>query len=152
MLQGRRTGVWLGSYEITLDGRPLTTWTPRTMRTGGSFDLDGRRFDVHSNLWGGRFGLSVEHGEQVAAADRVGRKRWSVQAEGHRYEFERVSAWSGERSLLDSGGQQVGSIRRVSPWRAAAAADLPGVPLLVQVFALVVVLATWEARSAISSG
>lgn len=148
MLQGSKTGVWSGTYEITLDGRPLTTWTRRPVWTGGSFNLDGRRFDVHSNVWGGRFDLSAEDGQQVAAADRVGRKRWNVQADGHRYEFERVSAWSGEQSLLDGGGQQVGSIRRVSPWRAAAAADLPGVPLLVQVFALVVVLATWEAQSA----
>jgi hypothetical protein len=58
-----------------------------------------------------------------------------------------ASAWSGEQSLLDGGGHRVGSIRRVSPWRADTEADLPGVPLLVQVFALIVVLATWEAQS-----
>jgi hypothetical protein len=148
MLQASKTGVWSGTYEITLDGRPLTTWTPRTWRSGGSFDLDGRRFEVHNNLWGGRFDLSTEDGEQVAAADRVGRTRWNVQADGHRYEFERASVWSGEQSLLDAGGQRVGSIRRVSPWRSDTEADLPGVPVLVQVFALIVVFATWESQSA----
>jgi hypothetical protein len=133
-------------YEITLDGRPLTTWTSRTWWSGGSFDLDGRRFEVHNNVWGDRFDVSAsaEDGEQVAAADRVGRRRWNVQADGHRYEFERVSGWSGEQALLDGGGQRVGSIRRVRPFRPDAEADLPGVPLLVQVFALIVVLETWE--------
>jgi hypothetical protein len=144
MLHASKTSVWRGPYEITLDGRPLTTWTPRTWRSGGSFDLDGRHFEVHNNVWGGTSDVSAEDGEQVAAADRVGRRRWNVQADGHRYEFERVSGWSGEQALLDGGGQRVGSIRRVRPFRADTEADLPGVPLLVQVFALIVVLAEWE--------
>jgi hypothetical protein len=151
MLQANKTGVWSGTYEITLDGRPLTTWTRLAMGTGGSFDLDGRRFEVHIDHWSGCFSLSTEDGEQVATTGRVGHTRWNMQADGHRYEFERTSAWSDEQALLDGDGQRVGSIRRVSPWRADAEVDLPGVPLHVQVFALVAVLATWEAQWASSS-
>lgn len=152
MLHARRTGVWRGSYEITADDRPVTTWTPRAVRSGGTFDLDGQHFDVHGGLWGGRFELVTKDGEPVAAAERVGRKRWSVQADDRRFDFVRASVWSGEQALLDVAGRQVGSIRRASRWRSDAAADLPGMPLPVQVFALVAVLTTWEAQAASSSG
>jgi hypothetical protein len=148
MLQARKPSSWRGIYEITLDGRPLTTWTPRGWRLGGAFDLDGQRFEVRADIWGRRYGMTANNGEQVATADRVGRKRWSVQADGHRYEFVRASAWTGEQALLGADGRHVGTVRRVSVWRGDAIADLPGLPLPVQVFALVAVLTVWDAQSA----
>jgi hypothetical protein len=37
-----------------------------------------------------------------------------------------------------------GSVRRISTWRGEAEADLPGLPLPVQVFVLVSLLAVWD--------
>ncbi|MBX6721784.1 MAG: hypothetical protein IRY92_00890 [Dactylosporangium sp.] len=42
------------------------------------------------------------------------------------------------------GGQAVGFIHRRSP-RAEATAELPAMPLAIQVFALVLALTTWDA-------
>jgi hypothetical protein len=44
------------------------------------FELDGRRYEVRGHAMGGRFDLIRPDGEPVAAALRVGRKRWTVQA------------------------------------------------------------------------
>jgi hypothetical protein len=48
----------------------------------------------------------------------------------------------------------VGSVRRNSIWRSDAVADLPGLPLTVEVFVLAVVLAMWdsEAVTSVSAG
>jgi hypothetical protein len=43
-----------------------------------------------------------------------------------------------------------GSLRRTSTWRGDAVADLPGLPPLVALFALVVVLTSWDMASAAS--
>lgn len=147
MLHARKTSFWKGHYEITVDGHPITTWTGRTWTSGGTFTLDGHRFDVAANMWGRRYGMSSEDGKRLASADRVGRKRWTVEADGRSYQFTRGSFWSGDQVLLD-GDREVGSVRRVSRWRGDAEADLPGLSLPVQVFALAVVLTMWEAQAA----
>ncbi len=83
----------------------------------------------------------------VATADRVGRKRWTVEASGRTYRFQRVSWWRSEE-LLVADGRPVGSVRRVSRWRSDAVADLPDLPLPLQVFVVVVVMTMWDAQAA----
>ena len=54
MLEARRVGLWRNRYEIIADGQPLAMWDGRVWRSGGTFDLAGRRYDVKSNVWGTR--------------------------------------------------------------------------------------------------
>jgi len=46
----------------------------------------------------------------------------------------------------------VGSVRRTSFWRGDVAADLPGLPLPVQIFVVGVVITMWEQQAAASGG
>ncbi|GAA4413255.1 hypothetical protein GCM10023168_35970 [Fodinibacter luteus] len=45
-------------------------------------------------------------------------------------------------------GRRVGSVKRTSVLRGDAEADLPGLPMPVQLFALVLVLTMWDATAA----
>ncbi len=46
--------LWRNRYEIIAGGQPLAMWDGRVWRSGGTFDLAGRRYDVKSNVWGTR--------------------------------------------------------------------------------------------------
>jgi hypothetical protein len=147
VLEARRKGFWKGDYELSVDGRPLTRWDAKTWRSGGSFTLDGRHYEVRANGWGTRYEMTDQTGMPVAVATRVGRKRWTVEAEGRTYSFERASFWRSEERLVEN-GRPVGTVKRVSPFRGDAVADLPGLPIPVQVFAFTVVLSAWDAAAA----
>ena len=147
MLKARSVSRWRSRYELAVDGQPVAMWEGIAWRTGGTFDLAGRRYDVRSNGWGTRFEMTDESGMIVAAADRVGRKRWTVQASGRSYQFQRASWWRSEEVLVGN-GRPVGSVRRVSAWRGDAVADLPDLLLPVQAFVLVVVLTMWDSGAA----
>ncbi|MBA3989842.1 MAG: hypothetical protein H0X54_02235 [Propionibacteriales bacterium] len=147
MLQAKRTSMWKPGYDLTADGHPIATWEKSMWKEGGTFELDGRRYAVRSNMWGNKYGMTSEDGTPVAAADRLGRKRWTVEAAGRTYEFQRTSIW-GQKQELHSAGQRLGSIERTSFWRSDATADLPGLPLPVQIFVFVVVLTMWDRASA----
>jgi hypothetical protein len=147
MVTAKRIAVWRARYELTADGQPLGTWNGRAWRYGGTVDLAGRHYEVGGNLWGTRFTMAQESGETVAAADRVGRKRWTVTAGGRTYGFQRASIWRYEEQLV-ANEQPVGTVRRTSMWRGDAVAELPGMPLPVQAFVLAVVLTMWDAQSA----
>ena len=147
MLHAKKIGFWRNRYEITDDGQVLAIWEPSVWRTGGTFELDGRRYEIRGNLWGSKYGMVSADGSAVAAADRVGRKRWTVDAGGQILEFQRASIWRQEQ-LLMSDGRQIGSVKRTSMWRGDASADLPGLPVPVQLFVLAVVLTMWEQQSA----
>ncbi len=150
MLEAKKTGVFKSHYEIVSDGRPITTWEKSTWRTGGAFSLDGHRYEVRSNAWGTRYSL-IRDDATMATAERVGRKRWSIDAGGHVHEFKRASMWKSEESLVER-GRTVGYIKRPSMWRSNAVADLPGLPVPVQIFALTVTLAKWDTAAASSGG
>ena len=109
MLRASRVGLLSTRYEITCDDTPVCTWKPSAFFGGGSFVLDGRRYEVTRGGWTGR-----------------------------RY-----------RLLDDAGGLVVdgaptGTARRTSAWWGEAEADLPGLPLPVQVFVLVSLLGVWD--------
>jgi hypothetical protein len=147
MLNASRKGFWKNDYELSVDGRPLTRWNARSWRSGGSFTLAGRRYDVASNVLGSRFTMTDETGMLFATASRVGRKRWSIEAQGRTYAFERASFWRSEERLVES-GQTVGTVRRTSNWSGDAEADLPGLPLPLQVFAFTTILTGWDQTAA----
>jgi hypothetical protein len=147
MLTARKTSVWSNGFEITEDDRPLGRWDPSVWRYGGRLTVDGREYRVGANMWGTRYDMADGDGRVVATAARIGRKDWTVTADGRTYEFRRGSMWRPEQHLL-SGDEAQGSIRKLSAWRSDAVADLPGLPRLTQVFALVAVLITWAAEAA----
>lgn len=143
MLRARKANMWKSDYEISVDGRPLVTWRGSTWRRGGHFEIEGRRYEVRANMWGSTYGMTDEAGERVASADRVGHKQWTVEAGGQTLQFQRASMWRPKEDLIAE-GRPVGSIKRTSSWRSAAEADLPGLPVPVQVFAFAVVLTMWD--------
>ena len=151
MLRGRRTSTWRSRYEFSVDDQPVAVWDSSFWRSGGSFELDGRLYRVRSNAWGSQFGMADANDTRVASADRVGRKRWSVAAGGQTYEFQRAGWFSHAQDLMVN-GVPVGSVRRTSFWRGDVAADLPGVPLPVQIFVTGVVIAMWDRQAAGAAG
>jgi len=128
MLEAKRASAWKNRYDITADGRRLATWDSSSWKTGGTVELDGRRYEVRANMWGSKYGMVDEFGTPIASADRVGRKNWTVEADGRTYEFHRPSAWRNDQELHFE-GRRVGSVKRISAWRGGAVTDLPGLPL-----------------------
>jgi hypothetical protein len=152
MLEAKKASFWRNRYSITSDGQPLVVWDGSSWRAGGTFELAGRHYSVRANLWGSKYEMLDEYGMTVASADRVGRKNWTVESGPRVYTFRRRSWWRREEELLDE-GRQVGLVKLVSAWRSDAVADLPGLPLPVQVFVLAVALTNWErARTAAMAG
>lgn len=125
----------------------MTTFSPKSWSAGGHFSLDGRDYDLRSNMWGNTYALVADDETPVATAERVGRRRWSVHADGTLYEFRRVSFWTWDQALMVD-GREAGVIKRVSAWKADATAELPGLALPLQVFVLAVVLTMWRRQSA----
>jgi hypothetical protein len=147
MLLADKISVWRSRYRITVDGREVAIWDSTVWKRGGGFELDGRRYEVRGNAWGNRFAMADASGMPVASADRVGRRRWTVEAAGQAYEFRRASMWRSEQELV-AGGNRIGSIRRAGFGRSHITAELPGLPLPVQVFVLGVVITMWNAQAA----
>ena len=147
MMQARRRSAWRNDYEITADGRPLAVLNGSLWRGGGTLVVDGRRYGVRSSTWATSYTLVDDGGALVASARRIGRKDWSIDAGGLTYAFRRSSMWSMEQQHVVQ-GMPMGSIRRTSAWRGDAVADLPGLPALVALFAVTVVLTTWDVAAA----
>ncbi|WP_436534477.1 hypothetical protein [Actinoplanes sp. HUAS TT8] len=145
MLTATKTSMWRGRYEIAADGRPVTVWDPSWWRSGGDFEIDGHRFQVRANGWGTKYRMYDESGHEIALVERAGRKHWTMQADGRTYEFRRASFFGNRQELL-IGGVPSGSMQRTSAWTGAIEADLPGLPLPLQVFVVGVQLAIWQAQ------
>jgi hypothetical protein len=123
----------------------VTVWDPSWWQTDGDFEVDGRRFRVRANGWGTRYRMLDETGNEVALVERAGRKHWTVQTGGRTYEFRRASLWGNRHELL-AAGATVGSLRRTSAWSGAIEADLPGMPLPVQICVVGVQIAIWQVQ------
>ena len=142
-MAAHRTSAWRSDYEVSVDDRPFATFARSAWRGGGAIEADGRHYDLRSNGWLTDYTLADEGGTVLASAHRVGRKDWTVDADGVTYRFRRASVWRMDQELHQQ-GMPVGSIRSTSIWRGDAVADLPGMPPLAALFALTVVLSTWE--------
>jgi hypothetical protein len=146
MLYAQRRGSLKYEYGIVDEtGKLLTMWIQKALQQAGEFELDGARYTVRTAGWTQRqASLITADGTVLAEADGVGRKRWTVQAGGVVHNFERASILRSDQALVNAGQQQIGLIRRAGFWGQRAQADLPGLPLPVAVFALVVTLMLWE--------
>jgi hypothetical protein len=92
---------------------------------------------------GRRYRLLDESGGLIAVADGVGRLAWTLDIGGVRHTFERPSPFRRDQALVVDGAAK-GTVRRTSAWWGEAEAELPGLPLLVQVFVLVSLLGVWD--------
>jgi hypothetical protein len=147
VITARRLRLWDGRYDLLEDERRVATWEGAHWSTGGRFTLDGRSFTVRADLPGDRATLTEGGGRRVATATGIGRKSWTIEAEGTTYHFSRRAPWLHEETLNDR-GRRLGSVRRTNLWRGDATADLPGIPRVVEVFAIAVALTRWEAEAA----
>ncbi len=147
MLRAQKAGMWKRDYVITSDGEPVTTFSPARWKTGGQFTLGGTEYTIRANVWGSTYGMTAADGAVLATADRVGRKRWSVEAGGELYRFQRESRWRPDQALV-LGDKKVGTIKRASAWKGGAVAELPGMGVPVQVFILAVVVTMWSQQAA----
>ncbi len=147
MIKARRRSAWRNDYEITADGRPLAVFNGSLWRGGGALVVGGEHYEVRSSTWATSYSLVGDGGAVIASAQRIGRKDWSIDADGVTHAFRRSSAWSLEQEHLVQ-GMPVGTIRRTSMWRGDAVADLPLLPRLVALFAVTVVLTTWDVAAA----
>jgi hypothetical protein len=144
VLRASRAGLLSTRYEITSDEKVICTWKPSAFIGGGSFELDGQRYEVARGGWTGRrYRLRDDAGRLVAVADGVGRSTWTVETGGQVHAFERPSPWRRDQVLVRD-GEPVGAVQRTSAWWGEAEAELPGLPLPVQVFVLVSLLGVWD--------
>jgi hypothetical protein len=65
---------------------------------------------------------------------------------GQTHHFSRRSLWS-EDHLLHTDAGVAGLVRRTNFWGTEIAADLPGLPLPVQVFVLATLITLWNAQA-----
>ena len=147
----RKASAWRSRYQIVVDDRPAARWDSGMWKSGGTIELDGRLYRVRGNVWGSRFSMVDDFDTPVATANRVGRKQWTVEAGGRTYHFQRASIWNNTQELHADGGK-VGYVKRTSFWRGDVAAELPGLPLPVQVFVVGVVIVMWDAQAAAAAG
>ena len=147
MLRASRVGLLSTRYEIFRDDVVICTWKPSAFFGGGAFDLDGRTYEVTRGGWTGRrYRLFDDGGELLAVADGVGRMSWTLEAGEVTHDFERPRLFRNEHVLVGAGpaGEPAGTVRRTSALFGEAEADLPGLPLPVQVFVLVSLLSVWD--------
>ena len=147
MLRAEKDGVFKKSFRISADGREITTFDPNWWRAGGTFELDGHVYTVRGNMWGGKYGMVDERDTPIAAAAKVGRRQWTVEADGRVYRFRRTSFWTSEQALIQD-DREVGRISKTSMWKLGAVAELPGLSLPLQVFVVAVVLTKWQQEQA----
>src|SRR5262245_60601383 len=103
MLLARKPSIWRNRYEIANGGRPVTVWQASTWRQGGEFTLDGQQFVVRANVWGTKFTMATGGGTEIASAEGVGRKQWTVRADRQTFTFRRASIWRSEEELIVRG-------------------------------------------------
>ncbi|MEU4695343.1 hypothetical protein [Actinoplanes sp. NPDC023714] len=147
MLTAERKSMWRSQYALSRDGVPVASWDSSNWTSGGRFTLEGREYRVRANAWGSRYSMTDSDGAVVASAAKVHRKNWTVEAGGRVYDFERTSIWRNEQQMMHN-GIPVGVIRRTSAWTGNLEADLPGLPLAVQIFVVGVLIAVAEASAA----
>jgi hypothetical protein len=150
-MEATKVSFWRGRYSVTDRGREIAVWDSSAWKSGGEFVVEGQRLRVRSNVWGNKYTMVDDTETVIASADRVGRKRWTVEADGQTYHFRRKSIWGSEEELV-LGETRVGSVRKTSFWRGDIEVELPTLATAVQLFVLGVVISAWEAEAASSGG
>ena len=65
MIEAHRKSIWAGGYDLVLDDQSLASFNTSTWRTGGSFVVEGRPYEVRSNLWASTHSLVADDGSVV---------------------------------------------------------------------------------------
>ncbi|WP_405989968.1 hypothetical protein [Streptomyces sp. NBC_00986] len=141
MLHARRIHPPSQEYELTEDdGRAPTTFSLHRGRVGTRFTLRGVDYLVRTHRLSGVYELLDADGTPVATTDRVCRSRHMTCSE-RVIPFQRTAMAGREYTMIGGDdGEPAGTIRRTGTVHSEATADLPGVALVPQVFALVVLL------------
>ncbi|MFE2374026.1 hypothetical protein [Streptomyces sp. NPDC059398] len=139
MLHAKRIHLPTQEYELTEDGRALTTFSLHRGRTGARFTLHGSDYSVRTHRFSGAFELLDAGGSVVATTDRVSRS-WSITCRERVVPFRRTAVADREHTMIGDDGEPAGTIRRTGHVHSETTADLPGLDLVLQVFAVVVVL------------
>lgn len=147
VIRARRMRTSRDRYDVVLDDAPIATWEKSLWGPGGTIVVDGHRHQVRVNLIEGTAHLTRAGGARVATASGIGRKNWTIEADGTTHHFRRAAPWRREQRLHEA-GHTLGWIRPTGLGRGDAVGDLPGMPLTTQVFALALALTTWEAEAA----
>jgi len=145
MLRARSAGVWTARMEVEQDGSPVTVWKDGGWGGPGGFELDGHRYVISSTFLGSRYLLNSALNEPVAEVQRPGSRRWTLLVDGRSHHFHRPFMGGGEHRLLVD-GEQVGYVRKGGFRHPGLQAELPGIPLPAQVFALVVIVLAEKRR------
>lgn len=147
LIRARRVRTSRDRYDVVLDDTPIATWEKSLWASGGTIVTDGQRYQVRVNLIEGTAHLTRAGGARVATASGIGRKNWTIEADGTIHHFRRAAPWRREQRLYEA-GHTFGWIRPTRLGRGDAVGDLPGMPLTTRVFALTLALTTWEAEAA----
>jgi hypothetical protein len=149
MLEAHRVSSFRPRWEVREDGAPLLVLEKKGWRSGVEYTLDGTSYEVRSTWTGSRYTLTRDDAE-VAHAERIGRKHWSVTTPTGEYHFRRRSIWKSDQEWVPDpdADEALGAIRRTGTWRGDAEAELPGLPTPLAVFVLAVVLLMWEQAAA----
>ncbi|MFI7100822.1 hypothetical protein ACIBK8_15805 [Streptomyces sp. NPDC050161] len=139
MLHAKRIQLPAQEYELTEDGRALTTFSLRRGHIGARFTLRGVDYVVRTHRFSGDHELLDSDGTAVATTDRV-RRSWNMTCSGQVIPFRQTAAADREHTMIGDDDEPVGTIRRTGHVHSEVTADLPGLELVLQVFALVVVL------------
>ncbi|WP_405913801.1 hypothetical protein OG760_31370 [Streptomyces sp. NBC_00963] len=139
MLRAKRIHLPSQDYELTEDGRALTTFSLRRGRIGARFTLSGADYQIRTHRFSGVYELLDVGGTVVATTDRV-RRIWNMTCSGRVIPFRQTAAAGREYTMAGDDGVPVGTIRRTGDVHSETTADLPGLDPALQVFALVVVL------------
>src|ERR1051325_6469686 len=99
MLTAERTSAWKGRYQLAVDGRPVAVWDPSWWRSGGEFEVEGRRYQVRANGWGSQYGMSAPPGSERALVEKACRRHWTMTSGPRTYEFRRASFWGSRQEL-----------------------------------------------------
>jgi len=143
VIEVRKLKLWDGRYDLLEDGRFVASLEQSHWAVGGRFQLAGRSFTVRTDLLDDEASLTEAGGRRVATAHGLGGKDWTIEADGTTYHFCRSAPWRREEELHD-GRRRLGSVKRTRTGRGDAAADLPGLPRHVEVFAIAVALTRWD--------
>ena len=148
MLHAKRLHPASQQYELTEDGRALTTLALSRGRIGARFTLHGAEHRVRRHRFSGVHELLAADGTVVAATDRV-RRSWTMTCSGRAFPFRQTAVAGRECTMLGAGGEPVGAIRHTGA--RGMTADLPQLEPALQVFALAVVLLRRRRKRAAAS-
>lgn len=147
---------WLGrSFSIERDGQQVAQIDLRWLRERGELTIKGAPYRLdRAGILRGTFTLA-QMGQAIAVARQPSmmRDRYELNtAEGHVYELVNTSWWSGAFSLREQ-GREIGSVRRHNSFSRRAAIAMPEqLSLPVAVFAVTLVILSWNRKSAAASG